>query len=188
MAEIVLFHHACGLTDGMHVFADRLRAGGHQVTLPDLFGGTTFSVVEEGVAYVEDLGVEEIVSRGKAAVADLPSGLVYGGISLGALPAQQCGQNRPGTRAVLLYEGGVPLSFFGEDWPGGIGLQIHAKRDDAWAEVDVLQALARAVPGAELHLYPGSQHLFTDSSLDAYDAAATEAVVDRTLSWLSRLG
>jgi hypothetical protein len=29
MAEVILFHHALGVTDGVQAFADRLRDGGH---------------------------------------------------------------------------------------------------------------------------------------------------------------
>lgn len=183
---MILFHHALGLTDGVRAFAERLRAEGHDVVLPDLFDGTTFRTIEQGVAHAEAIGFEEIIARGEAAVAHLGLGLVYGGFSLGALPAQKLGQNRGGAKGVLLYEGGVPLSALGERWPDGVPLQIHAKEDDAWSEVPVLHELARSVPGAELHLYPGSDHLFTDASLDSYDAEATELVIERTLSVLRR--
>lgn len=59
---------------------------------------------------------------------------------------------------------------------------------DDWSEVDVLQELARAVPAAELHLYPGTDHLFTDASFNAYDEQATDMVAERTLDMLGRLG
>jgi dienelactone hydrolase len=36
MAEVVLFHHVQGLTDGVLAFAGELRAGGHTVHTPDL--------------------------------------------------------------------------------------------------------------------------------------------------------
>ena len=39
MAEIVLFHHAQGLTPGVTAFADELRQAGHIVHTPDLFDG-----------------------------------------------------------------------------------------------------------------------------------------------------
>ena len=47
MAEVILFHHALGVTDGVRAFADQLRDGGHSVTVGDLFGGTTFDTIEE---------------------------------------------------------------------------------------------------------------------------------------------
>ena len=42
MAEVVLFHHVLGQTDGFLAFAAQLRAGGHTVHTPDLFDGATF--------------------------------------------------------------------------------------------------------------------------------------------------
>ena len=187
MARVVLFHHALGLTDGIRAFAKQLRSAGHEVTTPDLLGGAIFDSVEEGVAHVERLGFATVIARGEAAVDDLPAELVYAGVSLGALPAQKLAQQRPGAQALLLYESGVALDSFGGGWPQGVALQIHAKRDDPWAEPAVLQELAREVPGAQLHLYDGADHLFTDSSLDAYDAAATQAVIERTLALLATL-
>jgi Dienelactone hydrolase family len=44
------------------------------------------------------------------------------------------------------------------------------------------------VPGAELFLYPGSGHLFTDSSWEEYDEESTALVVDRTLAFIDRMG
>ena len=49
MAEVVLFHHAQGLTAGVNAFADDLRRAGHTVHTPDLFGGRTFPTIEEGI-------------------------------------------------------------------------------------------------------------------------------------------
>ena len=42
-------------------------------------------------------------------------------------------------------------------------------------------------PSAELHLYPGDQHLFEDSSLASYDASATELLTARILDFLGRI-
>ena len=53
MAEVVLFHHAQGLTPGVVAFADELRRGGHTVHTPDLFDGRTFGSIEEGLGYAE---------------------------------------------------------------------------------------------------------------------------------------
>jgi dienelactone hydrolase len=41
---------------------------------------------------------------------------------------------------------------------------------------------------AELYVYPGDQHLFTDSSLPAYDEEAAALVVKRSREFLDRLG
>ena len=52
MAEVLLFHHAQGLTPGINAFADQLRAAGHTVHVPDLFDGRTFDSIDEGMAFI----------------------------------------------------------------------------------------------------------------------------------------
>src|SRR5512134_422290 len=97
MAEVILFHHALGVTEGVLAFADHLRHGGHQVSVGDLFGGTTFDAIEEGVGYEERLGWDEMIARSEAAIAPLPPEVVVGGFSLGAVYAQRLAQTREGT-------------------------------------------------------------------------------------------
>src|SRR4051812_48416030 len=110
MTEVVLFHHVQGLTDGVHAFADELRAGGHTVHTPDLFDGERPASVEAGVAHVQGLGDEVLGERAERAVADLPDDLVYAGFSWGASVAQRYAQTRPGARGALLYESCIPLT------------------------------------------------------------------------------
>jgi len=110
MAEVVLFHHAQGLTSGVVAFADELRRAGHTVHTPDLLDGRTFGSIEDGLAYAEQLGFPgEILARGARAVEGLPAGLVYAGFSLGVLPAQMLAQTRPGARGGLLFYSIVPV-------------------------------------------------------------------------------
>ncbi|WP_205738618.1 hypothetical protein [Halomonas heilongjiangensis] len=67
MAEVMLFHHAQGLTPGVVEFADRLRRSGHIVHTPDLFDGHTFDDLENGMRFVEQLGFGEVIERGERA-------------------------------------------------------------------------------------------------------------------------
>ena len=103
MTEIVLFHHAQGLTPGVVAFADELRHAGHIVHTPDLFEGRTFDSIEKGMSFVKELGFGEVMSRGERAVEALPTALVYAGFSLGVVPAQKLAQTRPGARAALFF-------------------------------------------------------------------------------------
>jgi dienelactone hydrolase len=189
MENIVVFHHAQGLTDGVLAFAGALREAGHVVYTPDLYMSETFADIESGVAHAEALGLDVVIERGLAAVADLPPDLVYVGFSLGVLPAQQLAQTRPGARGALLCHAAVPTSVFGASWPEGVPVQIHLMADDRWAEedADAARALEEEADDAELFLYPGSAHLFADSSLDDYDPIAAGLLLERTLAFLSRL-
>lgn len=186
MVDVLLFHHAQGLTDGVEAFADRLRAAGHRVTVPDLYDGRTFPTVDAGVAHAERLGFAAIVSAGVAAADDMPDETVYGGFSLGAMPAQRLAQQRPGARGALLYHGGIPVTEYGDAWPDGVPLQVHVMRDDAWGEPDVVVELVRRA-GGQLFRYEGDAHLFTDSSLDEYHPSAAQLVIARTLAFLDAL-
>jgi dienelactone hydrolase len=81
----------------------------------------------------------------------------------------------------------LPASEFGGSWPQGVPLQIHMMEDDKFAEEDLPAAreLVKMVDAAQLFLYPGDGHLFTDSSLPDYDQAAAELVMERVQAFLA---
>jgi dienelactone hydrolase len=188
MAEVVLFHHALGLTPGVEAFADELRAAGHVVHVPDLYEGKTFESVDDGVANAREVGFGTILERGKAAAEILPSELVYAGFSLGVMPAQMLAQTRPGARGALLFYSALPASEFGDSWPEGVPLQIHMMEDDPWAEEDLPAARELAQnDGAELFLYPGDRHLFADNSVADYDPGAAALLRQRALDLLAQV-
>ncbi|MGI8664949.1 MAG: dienelactone hydrolase family protein [Jatrophihabitans sp.] len=187
MAEVVLFHHAQGLTAGVVDFADTLRGAGHSVHTPDLYEGRTFTELADGLAYAEQVSFEELNARADRAVAELPEQLVYAGMSLGVVAAQRLAQTRPGARGALLLYSCVATSYFGP-WPAGLAAQIHAMAADPIfvddGDLAAAQALVDEVAEAELWLYPGEQHLFADSSLPAYDPDAATLLTQRVLDFL----
>jgi dienelactone hydrolase len=188
MAEILLFHHALGLTDGVLAFADRLRGAGHTVHTPDLFDGHTFRTVEDGIGYARETGFGTLQERGVRVADGLPPGLTYAGFSFGVMPAQQLAQTRPGARGALLLEACVPPSEFGSPWPDGVPVQIHGKEADPFfageGDLDAARALVEQAEDAELFVYHGDQHLFADSSLPSYDAEAAALLTKRVLEFL----
>lgn len=194
MAEIVLFHHVLGLTPGIVALADDWRAAGHTVHTPDLYGGRTFDTIEAGFAFSESPEAPNQDALVEAAVAELPAGLVYAGISSGVMPAQRLAQTRPGAAGAILLEACVPITgdwAFGP-WPDGVPVQIHGMDADqffaAEGDLDAARELVAAVPEAELFVYPGDQHLFEDRSLPSYDLTATALLTQRTLEFLGRVG
>jgi dienelactone hydrolase len=196
MAEVVLFHHVQGLTEGMLAFADALRSGGHTVHAPDLFEGALPATVQDGIAHANELGEKTLAERADRVVADLPAGLVFAGFSLGAATAQRYAQTRPGARGALLYEACLPLT--GDwaigPWPAGVPVQIHGMDADPFfaleGDLDAARELVASIGPelGELFTYPGDRHLFTDSSLPSYDREATESVLQRSREFLARLG
>jgi dienelactone hydrolase len=196
MTEVVLFHHVQGLTDGVRAFAGQLRAGGHTVHTPDLFDGQLPATIDAGIALVASIGEETLDERVGQAIAGLPADLVYAGFSYGGGVAQRLAQTRPGARGALLYESFVSLTAewaFGP-WPDGLRVQVHGMEKDPFfaleGDLDAARELVAKVgpEQAELFVYPGDKHLFTDSSLPSYDADATALVLSRSRAFLDRLG
>jgi len=190
MAEVLLYHHALGQTAGFLAFADELRRAGHTVHTPDLYDGRVFANLDDGVAYVGQIGFGEIIARGERAADDLPGAIVHAGFSLGVLPAQRLAQTRPGARGALLFHACVPVATFGGVWPAGLPVQIHGMDADPFfageGDLDAARALADSVPQAELFLYQGDRHLFADASLPSYDAGAAALLTRRVLDFLAR--
>ncbi len=192
MAEVVLYHHAQGLTDGVKAFADELRRAGHTVHLPDLYEGNTFATLDEGLEYAKKTGFGVINERGISAGEALPEALVYAGFSLGVMPAQQLAQTRPGAKGALFFYSCLPVSEFGEAWPEGVPVQIHGMDEDPFfteegGDLDAARALVASTDQAELFLYPGKDHLFADSSLPAYDETAAKLLMQRCLAFLEAI-
>jgi dienelactone hydrolase len=196
MAEVVLFHHVQGLTDGVLAFAVDLRGGGHTVHTPDLFDGERPATIEDGLTLTERIGDDVLGERADRAVAGLPQELVYAGFSFGVLNAQRLAQTRPGARGALLYESCVPITgewAFGP-WPAGVPVQIHGMDKDPFfaleGDIDAARELVETVGPdlAELFVYPGDRHLFTDSSLPSYDPDAAALVLRRSRAFLDRVG
>jgi dienelactone hydrolase len=193
VAEVLLFHHAQGLTPGVVAFADELRAAGHTVHMPDLFEGRTFGSIDEGMAFIRGNGMEEMAERGERTADDLPNELVYAGFSFGEMIAQKLAQTRPGAKGALLFYSAIPISgewAFGP-WPDGVPVQIHGMDHDpifvGEGDIEAAREIVATVDDAELFLYPGDQHYFADNSLPSYDADATALLTKRVLEFLSRV-
>ena len=193
MADVLLFHHAQGLTPGVIAFADALRAAGHTVHTPDLFDGRTFESIPDGMAFIKEQGFDVMKERGVRSADDLPAGLVYAGFSFGVMSAQRLAQTRPGACGAILCYSCLPIT--GEwaigPWPDGVPVQIHGADADPFfmdeGDVDAARDIVALVDDAELFLYPSDQHYFADSSLPSYDADATALLTKRVLEFLARI-
>jgi dienelactone hydrolase len=193
MADVVLFHHIQGLTSGVLELAERWRAAGHTVHVPDLFDGRTFDSIAEGASYATGEGHPDFDARADAVAAGLPAAVVYAGISFGVMQAQRLAQTRPGAAAAVLCESCLPIS--GEwaigPWPDGVPVQVHGLVADEFfageGDLDAARELVASASDGELFLYEGDQHLFSDSSLPSYDAAATALLTERVLGLLARV-
>lgn len=189
MSTIVLFHSALGLRPAVHRFADRLREDGHDVHTPDLYDGRTFDDLGLGEAYRDEIGIHELTARAQSAVAEMPEDVVYGGFSMGTVPAQLLAATRAGARGALLVQGAAPLEWIGvEAWPD-VPIQLHVAADDPWfsradAELVVSEIGKRHV---DFHEYAGEGHLFFDEEWRDYDPDGAERLMVAARQWVRAL-
>lgn len=187
MAEIVLFHHAGGLTDGVRAFAATLAGAGHTVHTPDLFDGRTFAEVHDGVAYAESVGEDTFAVKAAEVVADPPRDVVYGGMSMGCARAAEGVLTRPGARGAFFLYGVISPSWWQATWPRGVASQAHVAVGDQWREPEAEEEYRSDVPGSELFLYPGGGHLFADVGHPDFDEATAAVATQRVLRFLATL-
>ncbi|MFG2431329.1 dienelactone hydrolase family protein [Streptomyces sp. NPDC048590] len=188
--NIMLFHSTYGLRPAVHASADRLRAAGHEVRVPDLFEGHTFETVEEGMAFQEEIGKDELLKRAVLAAAPYSDqGLVYAGFSLGASVAQTLALGDAKARGLLLLHGTSDLApnVTVDDLP----VQLHVADPDAFESGDWLNSwylqMQRTGADVEIYRYPGAGHLYTDPDLPDFDQAAADLTWKVALGFLATL-
>jgi dienelactone hydrolase len=185
---VLLLHSVFGLRPAVHAAADRIRATGHDVVVPDLFDGRTTGDVEEGRRIKDEIGTEELARRA-AAAAEPYERLVYAGFSLGAGLAHDLAFTDGGARGLLLMHGTSDVP----DGPGPVGLpvQLHVADPDRFEPADWLEewsaGIRRRGAKAEIFRYPGAGHLFTDPGLTDHDEAAAGAAWTRALAFVQGL-
>ncbi|MGW7696606.1 dienelactone hydrolase family protein [Streptomyces asiaticus] len=189
-STIVLFHSAYGLRPAVHEAADRLRAAGHEVVVPDLYEGETAETVEDGMVIKERIGRDELLKRAITAAAPYSDrGLVYAGFSLGGSLAQNLALADDKARGLLLLHG---TSDIADDAAADeLPVQLHVADPDPFEPHDWLNAwylrMRRAGADVEVFRYGGAGHIFTDPELPDYDKEAAEATWRVALGFLASL-
>ncbi|GKV68652.1 dienelactone hydrolase [Sporosarcina sp. NCCP-2716] len=191
MADVLLFHHVLGRTAGILHLAEVLEQAGHTLHTPDLFEGRIFETIEEGFAFVKEIGFETLMERVRQAAEDVQPSVVYAGYSLGVMAAQQLAQTRAGAAGALFIASCAPAEEFGGPWPAKLPLQVHGMKEDPFfadeGDLEAAREITETSDSGELFLYTGNQHFFADNSQPGYDSAATAQMIERVLLFLERL-
>ena len=188
MAIVAIFHSALGVRPGLVEFANKLKTIGREVHIVDQYDGQVFDDYDEAGAYVDEVGFPDLMVKAIQGVADRPDGFVAIGFSNGAGMAEFVAANRP-VSGVVMASGALPLETIGITWPQGVPAQIHSTVEDPRREQDAIDSVKKAVEDAggtvEVFDYPGSGHLFADSSMaDEYQPAEAELMLSRIKDFL----
>ena len=188
--NIMLFHSTYGLRPAVHAAAARLRAAGHEVYVPDLFDGRTFETVEEGMAFKDEVGKDELLRRAVLAAAPYSErGLVYAGFSFGASTAQTLALGDEKARGLLLLHGTSDIAENAS--VDELPVQLHVADPDPFETHDWLNSwylqMQRTGADVEVYRYPGAGHLFTDAELPDFDQASAELAWKVAIGFLATL-
>jgi dienelactone hydrolase len=186
---IVLFHSVYGPRPAVHAAADRLRAAGHRVLVPDLYDGRTADDREAALRLREEIGAQEVMRRAVAFVAPhLGERLVYAGMSMGASIAQELALVDAHARGLLLLHGTGDVD---EDVSTDLAVQLHVadpdpSEPDDWLNTWYLR-MTRAGADVEVYRYRGAGHLYTDQDLPDHDEEAADHTWSTALGFLAGL-
>ncbi len=188
MAHVLLLHSVRGLREFERSAAQQLRAEGHEVLVPDLFDGVVPSTLEDGLALEETLWPEPLIGRARAAADSLPAEAVLAGFSMGAALAALIWADRPATEGLLLIHGtGMPTGPVRPRTP----VQVHlAEPDQHVSETWIAEcagALEEAEVKAEVFRYTDVGHLFSDPSIEDFNAEAAALLWERATAFLAPL-
>ncbi|MFW6689866.1 dienelactone hydrolase family protein [Streptomyces sp. MAR4 CNX-425] len=177
---ILLFHSVYGVRPAVHETAERWRAAGHEVVVPDLFDGRTPATVEEGMEVRDGIGTDELLARAvRAAAPHSAGGVLYAGFSLGGALAQNLALADEHARGLLLMHGTSDVADGAAAASGELPVQLHVADPDPFETHDWQTAwylrMGRAGADVEVFRYPGAGHLFTDPGLADYDAEAARS-------------
>jgi dienelactone hydrolase len=187
MAEMLIFHHAHGLTDGMCALAERLRAAGHTVHTPDCYAGQVYADLDEGIRHAQTIGHDAVEDVARRAARKHSGADVVLGFSLGTTQAQLLAQDLRRIRGCLLMGGAQHPRSLGGFWRHNVDLQIHVADPDEWVNPEELAGLIYHAPHVDVFRYRDLGHMFVDPSSQDYDADGADLFEDRLDEWLARL-
>lgn len=189
MAQLLLIHHALGLTHAVRRLAAAWRDAGHEVSTPDLYDGNVFETIPEGLAYAKSVGSESLSAKGEDAAGDLAPGFVVCGISMGVIPSMRIGVSDDAVNGVVAVGSCLPGEFLEAPWPRSVPLRIIASKDDPFfrdeGDLEAAQELVATAADVRLKLMPGTEHLFMEAS-DPLSRAATERLYEVVLRMLEK--
>jgi carboxymethylenebutenolidase len=186
---VLVLHAWWGLTDVFTAICDRLAEAGFVALAPDLYGGRIATTREQAEQLSSTLNGEATYALINRAIAELqaqpgvegrPIGVV--GFSLGGGWAVALNH---GVGAVVIYYATVPLEYVGVSAPVMGHFAEHDEFEPLENVVQFEQALRNKGLSVEFHIYPKTQHWFTESNQPGYhDPPAADLAWQRTIKFL----
>ena len=191
-AGIVVLQEWWGLNDQIRGVAERFAEAGVTALAPDLYGGRVTAEPDEAEHLMTGLdwpGACRVEVRGalQHLKAKVPKVAVTGFCMGGALTIIAAAKLSECDAAVCFY--GIPPEDQAHAADVKVPFQGHFANDDHWCTPEAVDRLEAALGTAsvpwEIHRYDAA-HAFFNETVEAYDAAATDASWARTLDFLAK--
>ena len=197
---VVVLQEIFGVNSHIRAVTDRLAASGYLAVAPATFARVRAGVelgyeaqdMQDGMALkaaVEALPAPGVMPDIQAAIdyAAAQSGCKVGvvGFCWGGLLTWRAACTLGGLAAAVPYYGGGMTSPAETARQPQVPVLAHFGERDHWIPVDSVQALARAHPDVQVHLYE-ADHGFHCDQRGSYDEAAALTAWDRTLAFFGQ--
>ena len=191
MSNVVIFHSVLGIREGITDAAKALKKAGHTIYVADLYNGKSFESMDEALAFFEELGIPEIMSRSIEYTKEFPADSFYLGFSNGGASALLLAGTKPGAKGCVLFHAALPVAELGiNKWPEDVPVEVHYAKDDPWKEGESVVELGKNIKetGAyyRYYEYELTGHIFIDPGLPEYNKETTKLIYQRTIDFINR--
>jgi carboxymethylenebutenolidase len=191
---MVVIQEIFGVNQHIRAMCDRFAAIGYSAVAPAVFdrfvrnfeSGYTPDEIAHARSYLGNLNWDHMMHDTAAAVESLkgpgPVGIV--GYCMGGTAAFLAACRVQGLTAAVCYYGGA-IGKFADEKPK-CPMQMHFGEKDESIPMDVVETIKKKQPQAEIYVYPGAPHAFSNDDRPSFRKEATDLAWKRTQEFLAK--
>jgi carboxymethylenebutenolidase len=191
---LVVVQEIFGVNRHIRAVCDRLAAIGYSAVAPAVFdrfardfdSGYTPDEIAHARGLMGNLNWDHMMADIAAAKDELKSAGPVGviGFCMGGTAAFLAACRTPGLAASVCYYGGA-IGKFADEKPKCL-IQMHFGEKDESIPQAVVEEIKKKQPQAEIYVYPGASHAFSNDDRASFQKAATDLSWSRTQEFLAK--
>ena len=191
---LVVVQEIFGVNHHIRAVCDRLAAEGYVAVAPAVFdrfvrdfdSGYTPDEIAHARSYLGNLNWDHMMADMTAAKDDMkdvgPIGVI--GFCMGGTAAFLAACRIPGLAASVCYYGGA-IAKFADEKPK-CPIQMHFGEKDESIPMAAVEEIKKKQPQAEVYIYPGASHAFSNDDRASFQKEATDLSWKRSMEFLGK--